>query len=319
MSKKRLLIVFLLLTCLFLIISAQNNNKISKTSVNSTAKNVGKNCQVFLSGKILSQPKPVYPIEAKSANVRGKVEVAVEIDEKGNVVSIESVNGNDLLKNSAIQAAKQAKFTPPTCDGVPTKTIGIITYNFAPVAMTANYFTPTKIEDFTDITVTDNFYEDVLYLTENYKIAFGYADGKFHGEMPLTKGDFAYFLRQMLDLLNSRAKFAKLNIAEISLYKTYNPLNLTQIEFNPTEPFANSMKTLSDDYGIVLADKNGFFNGNSALTQNEVIEIWRKIFGNEAVPVNFVADSEKSQTMSRGDFATFLNESLEFLTYKILP
>ena len=137
--------------------------------------------------------------------------------------------------------------------------------------------------------------------------------------MPLSKGDFAHFLRQTIDLLNARAKFAKLNLDEIKLYKTYNPHNLTEIEFNPTEPFANSMKTLSDDYGIVLADKNGFFNGNSALTQNEVIEIWRKIFGNEAVPVNFVADSEKTQTMSRGDFAIFLNESLEFLTYKLLP
>ena len=319
MSKKCFLIMFLLLTCLSLSVSAQNNNKIPKTNVNPTTKNVGKNCQVFLNGKILSQPKPVYPIEAKSANIRGKVEVAVEIDEKGNVTSIDSVNGNDLLKNSAIESAKQAKFTPPTCDGIPTKTIGVITYNFAPVAITANYFTPTTVDDFADISSTDKFYEDVLYLTENYKIAFGYADGKFHGEMSLTKGDFAHFLRQTLDLLSFRAKFAKLSLVEISLYKTYNPHNLNEIEFNPTEPFANSLKTLSDDYGIILADKNEKFDGNERLTQNEVIEIWAKIFGNEAVPVNFVANTEKTQTMSRGDFAIFLNESLEFLTYKILP
>jgi TonB family protein len=320
MSKKLFLIVFVVLNIsLSMMVFSQIRNRVALHPGNNASRNSEKSCQVFINGKILSNPKPVYPAEAKASNISGKVEVVVDVDENGNVTAIENVVGPELLKAAATATAMKAKFSPPTCDGVPSKTVGVVTFNFAPLALIRNYPAPANIEGFPDISTTDEFYEAAVFLTENYKIAFGYADGKFHAEMPLTKGDFAHFLRQTLDLLDSRARFAKKDINEIPLYHHYNPYNLKEIEFNSALPSAISIKTLADKYGIVLADKNNSFDESDSLTQNEVIEIWRGIFGDEVIPVNFVSGKAKTEAMSRGDFAIFLNESLGVLTYKILP
>lgn len=320
MSKNTFLIVFVLFNSfLCLTLFGQTKSDDSTTSRTKTPQNGEKRCRVFISGKILSNPKPVYPIEAASANLTGKVEVIVEVDDRGNVVGIDNTNGNESLKNVAIEAAKLAKFSPPSCDGVPTKTIAVLTYNFTPPKLLGNYFIPAKLEDFTDVSTSDNYFEAVLFLTENYKIAVGYADGKYHGEMPLTKGDFAYSLRQTLELIDSRAKMSRRDLKEIPIYKSYNPYKLKAIEFNPTQPFADSVKILSDKYGIILADKNELFEGDSLQTQHETIEIWQNVFGEESIPINFRANESKEKIISRGDFAIFLTESLGYLIYKTLP
>ena len=58
---------------------------------------------------------------------------------------------------------------------------------------------------------------------------------------------------------------------------------------------------------------------SSEETKKEVIEIWRGIFGEEALPVNFLTPKDQDKKMTRGDFALFLKETLDVLTYKILP
>lgn len=281
--------------------------------------NVKKGCRVFLNGQLLNNPKPNYPQAAKIAGIAGKVDVVVEINETGNVVKIESANGNEILAKSASEAALQAKFSPTMCDGKATKTIGVISFNFAPIQLTKEYFKPSKLEDFSDITNENNHYEALLFLTESYQIAFGYADQKYHAEMVLTKGDFAHFLRQTLEMLDSRGKIANKIPAKIGLYQSFNPHNLKEIEFNPTAPYAESVNLLLDKYGIVLANKNGKFDGDEAMTTTEIIQIWRSIFGEESIPVNFLTVKNQDEEMTRGEFAIYLKESLDFLTYKILP
>ncbi|MFZ0749128.1 MAG: energy transducer TonB, partial [Pyrinomonadaceae bacterium] len=83
-----------------------------------------------LNGKAISKPQPVYPPIAKSARASGTVTVQVLVDESGKVVSAHAVSGHPLLQQSAVSAARQAKFSPTLLSGQPVKVSGVITYNF---------------------------------------------------------------------------------------------------------------------------------------------------------------------------------------------
>ena len=84
-----------------------------------------------LSGKAASLPKPEYPAIARAAKASGTVTVEVVVDEEGNVVAAKAVSGHPLLQAAAVNAARQAKFTPTSVNGEPTQINGIITYTFA--------------------------------------------------------------------------------------------------------------------------------------------------------------------------------------------
>ena len=83
-----------------------------------------------LNGKAISLPKPPYPQIARAAHASGTVVVQVLIDENGNVVSAHAVSGHPLLQAVAVQAAKQARFSPTKLSGQPVKVTGVIQYNF---------------------------------------------------------------------------------------------------------------------------------------------------------------------------------------------
>lgn len=80
----------------------------------------------------LEMPKPDYPKAARAVRAAGAVAVEVTIDEKGDVISAESVSGHPLLAPSAVNVAKKAKFVPSVAKGKPVKVIGFIIYNFVP-------------------------------------------------------------------------------------------------------------------------------------------------------------------------------------------
>ena len=83
-----------------------------------------------LNGKAISLPKPQYPPIARAARASGTVVVQVLIDENGNVVSAKAVSGHPLLQAVAVQAARQARFSPTKLSGQPVKVTGVIQYNF---------------------------------------------------------------------------------------------------------------------------------------------------------------------------------------------
>ena len=58
--------------------------------------------------------------------------VQVLIDEDGNVVSASPVSGHPLLLEAAVEAARQARFSPTTVAGQRVKVSGVITYDFLP-------------------------------------------------------------------------------------------------------------------------------------------------------------------------------------------
>jgi periplasmic protein TonB len=79
---------------------------------------------------VLVLPKPVYPPLAKAARIQGPVKVQILVDEAGNVVSAQAVNGNAMLTKAAEDAARRARFTPTKLGDQPVKVQGVITYNF---------------------------------------------------------------------------------------------------------------------------------------------------------------------------------------------
>lgn len=85
-----------------------------------------------LDGKAVSKPAAAYPPIAKAARASGTVTVQVLVGESGEVVSAKAVSGHPLLQQSAVDAARRAKFSPTFLSGQPVKVTGVVTYNFAP-------------------------------------------------------------------------------------------------------------------------------------------------------------------------------------------
>jgi TonB family protein len=81
-------------------------------------------------GSALKKVAPSYPSEAKAARVSGKVEVQVTISEEGRVIEAVAIRGHELLREAAVQAAKEWVFKPTKADGAPVKVLGILTFNF---------------------------------------------------------------------------------------------------------------------------------------------------------------------------------------------
>lgn len=288
-----------------------------------SAETAAKTCKSLQTGQIIFYLEPDYPAEAKAARVGGTVEVTVKVDEKGKVSEVEKVVGNRLLQGAASEAATKVKFSQTACAGNPIAVSGIVTYHFIPFVPAEIYFSPTKIEDFLDVKADSENYEAILNLTENYKIAYGYGDKKFYQDAPLTQGDLAHFLRLTLDLLSERARNANKMPRQINLFYAYNPNKLTSAdkikELDKKAPFLESVKVLLLKYDISLAGERNEFNGRLPVMQNQLVDLWAKIFGADAVPVNFKALPNRDRLMTRGDFALFLEESLQVLTYKVLP
>ena len=83
-----------------------------------------------LNGMALSKPAALYPAAAKAAGVRGTVVVNVDVDEKGRVTKAEATSGPLMLRESAEDAARCARFDPIELWGRPRDFSGVLTYNF---------------------------------------------------------------------------------------------------------------------------------------------------------------------------------------------
>lgn len=84
-----------------------------------------------LNGKAKSLAKPPYPAAARAVKATGAVNVQVEIDEQGKVISATAVSGHPLLRQAAEKAARESSFAPTLLSGNPVKVSGILVFNFA--------------------------------------------------------------------------------------------------------------------------------------------------------------------------------------------
>ncbi|HEX8089695.1 MAG TPA: TonB family protein [Blastocatellia bacterium] len=83
-----------------------------------------------LEGSALRRVQPAYPPLAKAARVSGAVVVEVTVDEEGTVNAARAISGHPLLKDAAVAAAREWKFSETKLQGEPVKVVGVITFNF---------------------------------------------------------------------------------------------------------------------------------------------------------------------------------------------
>jgi protein TonB len=84
----------------------------------------------LLLGNSIRQVQPAYPLVARNAQLEGAVEVQIIVDEQGNVIAVEVLSGHPLLRQPALDAARQWKFRPTLLNGQPIKVSGILRFTF---------------------------------------------------------------------------------------------------------------------------------------------------------------------------------------------
>jgi TonB family protein len=80
---------------------------------------------VALETSAIQRVQPAYPPLAKAAKVEGGVVVEITVNEEGNVIAARAVSRHPLLKDAALVAARQWKFTPSN-----VKITGTLTFTF---------------------------------------------------------------------------------------------------------------------------------------------------------------------------------------------
>ena len=83
-----------------------------------------------LESQAVKKVQPAYPPEAKAAGISGEVKIRVLISEEGNVMEAEAVEGPDLLRESALGAARLWVFKPIELAGMPVRIEGILVIAF---------------------------------------------------------------------------------------------------------------------------------------------------------------------------------------------
>jgi periplasmic protein TonB len=83
-----------------------------------------------LQGRAIKKVRPGYPEIARRNRIGGLVQVQVLISEDGRVMEAFIINGHPLLRNAAIEAARQWIFTPTMLSKVPVKVQGVLSFNF---------------------------------------------------------------------------------------------------------------------------------------------------------------------------------------------
>jgi len=83
-----------------------------------------------LNSRAIEMPQPIYPEEAKTKHITGTVKVEVTVDEEGNVIKAEAVEGPKELRAAAVEAAKKARFGQTRLHGALIKVYGVLVYKF---------------------------------------------------------------------------------------------------------------------------------------------------------------------------------------------
>jgi TonB family protein len=83
-----------------------------------------------ITGQARKRVQAVYPTAARAARISGDVIVEVTVDEEGDVLSARATSGHPLLKEAALDAAWDWKFSPVMYQGRAVKIIGAIVFNF---------------------------------------------------------------------------------------------------------------------------------------------------------------------------------------------
>ncbi len=81
-------------------------------------------------GAVIKKAQPRYPAQAKRVNAAGPVNVQITISETGRVIEAKVTTGHPLLREAAVEAARQWVFKPAILNGVPVKTETVLVFVF---------------------------------------------------------------------------------------------------------------------------------------------------------------------------------------------
>jgi TonB family protein len=70
--------------------------------------------------KLISFTRPTYPSQARQSNTQGIVVVSAALDVNGNVIDAKAIRGPVSLRQAAIEAVRQWKYSPALIDGKPS-------------------------------------------------------------------------------------------------------------------------------------------------------------------------------------------------------
>ena len=80
--------------------------------------------------RLLKSALPEYPVLARQRHIEGDVVVQADIDVSGNVKSVKVISGSELLRDAALNAVRQFKYSPGQLDGSPTTSQVLVTVKF---------------------------------------------------------------------------------------------------------------------------------------------------------------------------------------------
>jgi TonB family protein len=80
--------------------------------------------------KLVSQPRPTYPPEAKLAHIQGVVKLNALIGKDGTIQSLEVISGEPVLVQSALDAVKQWVYQTTLLNGQPVEVVTQIDVNY---------------------------------------------------------------------------------------------------------------------------------------------------------------------------------------------
>ena len=80
--------------------------------------------------KLVSQPHPVYPLEAKQARIQGVVKFNATIAKDGTMQHLEVISGHPLLVPAAMEAVRQWVYQPTLLNGQPVEVTTEVDVNF---------------------------------------------------------------------------------------------------------------------------------------------------------------------------------------------
>jgi TonB family protein len=72
-----------------------------------------------LTAELIKQVDPIYPEQARIADITGRVELDAHIDESGKVREVHAISGNPALVEAAVDAVRQWEYKPSLVNGQP--------------------------------------------------------------------------------------------------------------------------------------------------------------------------------------------------------
>jgi TonB family protein len=83
-----------------------------------------------MQAKLVSQPIPTYPPEAKEARIQGVVKLNATIAKDGTIQHLEVMSGHPMLVQAALDAVKQWVYQPTLLNGQPVEVMTEVDVNF---------------------------------------------------------------------------------------------------------------------------------------------------------------------------------------------